>query len=48
MCWLPTAGDAITVVAGLLRADVRIFLPLAVLGEAFGHLVVAGGVAWAA
>jgi membrane protein YqaA with SNARE-associated domain len=48
MCWLPTAGDAITVVAGLMRADLRIFLPLAVLGKAFGHLVVAGGVVWGA
>jgi membrane protein YqaA with SNARE-associated domain len=46
MCWLPTAGDAITVVAGLVRADLRIFLPLTILGKAFGHLAVAGGVAW--
>jgi membrane protein YqaA with SNARE-associated domain len=46
MCWLPTAGDAITVFAGLVRADLRIFLPLTIVGKAFGHLAVAGGVAW--
>jgi membrane protein YqaA with SNARE-associated domain len=46
MCWLPTAGDAITVVAGLVKADLRIFLTLAVIGKAFGHLAVAGGVVW--
>lgn len=48
MCWLPTAGDAITVVAGLARTDLRVFLPLAVAGKAIGHLAVAGGLAWAA
>jgi membrane protein YqaA with SNARE-associated domain len=46
MCWLPTAGDAITVVAGLLRADLRAFLILATIGKAFGHLAVASGVGW--
>jgi membrane protein YqaA with SNARE-associated domain len=48
MCWLPTAGDAITVVAGLLRADLRAFLLLAATGKAFGHVAVAGGVSWIA
>lgn len=48
MCWLPTAGDAITVVAGLLRADLRTFLVLTVLGKGFGHVAVAGGVSWIA
>lgn len=46
MCWLPTAGDAITVVAGLLRADFRSFLLLAATGKTFGHVAVAGGVSW--
>jgi membrane protein YqaA with SNARE-associated domain len=46
MCWLPTAGDAITLVAGLLRADFRTFLMLAATGKAFGHVAVAGGVGW--
>jgi membrane protein YqaA with SNARE-associated domain len=48
MCWLPTAGDAITVVAGVLRADLRVFLVLAATGKAFGHVAVAGGVSWIA
>jgi membrane protein YqaA with SNARE-associated domain len=46
MCWLPTAGDAITLVAGLLRADFRAFLILATAGKTFGHVAVASGVGW--
>ena len=46
MCWLPMAGDAITVVAGLLRADLRLFLILTASGKAFGHIAVATGVSW--
>jgi membrane protein YqaA with SNARE-associated domain len=46
LCWVPTAGDAMTVVAGLLRADVRLFLMLTATGKAFGHLAVASGVSW--
>ena len=48
MCWLPMAGDAITVVAGLLRADLRLFLILTAGGKAFGHIAVASGVGWVA
>jgi membrane protein YqaA with SNARE-associated domain len=48
MCWLPMAGDAITVVAGLLRADLRLFLILTASGKAFGHVAVASGVSWIA
>jgi membrane protein YqaA with SNARE-associated domain len=46
MCWLPTAGDVITLVAGLLRADFRAFLILATVGKTFGHVAVASGVSW--
>jgi membrane protein YqaA with SNARE-associated domain len=46
MCWLPTFGDAITVVAGLLRTDLRVFLILTAIGKSFGHLAVAGGLTW--
>lgn len=46
LCWLPTLGDAITVVAGLLRTDFRLFLVLASTGKLFGHLAMAGGVTW--
>jgi membrane protein YqaA with SNARE-associated domain len=48
LCWVPTAGDAMTVVAGLLRADLRLFLMLTATGKAFGHLAVASGVTWVA
>jgi membrane protein YqaA with SNARE-associated domain len=48
MCWLPMAGDAITVVAGLLRADLRLFLLLTAGGKAFGHVAVASGFSWIA
>jgi membrane protein YqaA with SNARE-associated domain len=48
LCWIPTAGDAMTVVAGLLKADPRVFLVLTAAGKAFGHLAVASGVIWAA
>jgi membrane protein YqaA with SNARE-associated domain len=46
ICWLPTAGDAITIVAGLLRANLRVFLILATIGKTFGHTAVASGVSW--
>jgi membrane protein YqaA with SNARE-associated domain len=46
MCWLPMAGDAITVVAGLLRADFRIFLIFTAAGKTFGHVAVASGIGW--
>lgn len=48
MCWLPMAGDAITVVAGLLRADLRLFIILTAAGKAFGHIAVASGTTWLA
>jgi membrane protein YqaA with SNARE-associated domain len=46
LCFVPTFGDAITVVAGLLRADFRVFLMLAAIGKSIGHIAVAGGVGW--
>ena len=46
LCFVPTFGDAITVVAGLLRADFRVFLILAAIGKSIGHIAVAGGVGW--
>jgi hypothetical protein len=36
------------VVAGLLRADLRLFLLLTAGGKAFGHVAVASGVSWIA
>lgn len=46
MCWLPTFGDAITVAAGFLRTDFRLFLILVATGKLFGHLMVAIGIHW--
>ncbi|WP_407529042.1 YqaA family protein [Methylobacterium oryzisoli] len=46
LCWLPTFGDAITVVAGLLRTDFRLFLILVLAGKLFGHGTVALGTTW--
>ena len=46
LCFVPTFGDAITVVAGFLRVDFRVFLILAAIGKSIGHIAVAGGVGW--
>lgn len=46
LCWIPSFGDAVTVIAGVLRADLRLFLVLVALGRLFGHAAVAGGVVW--
>jgi membrane protein YqaA with SNARE-associated domain len=46
LCGLPTFGDAITVIAGLLRADIRLFLALVFAGKLFGHGAVAFGMTW--
>jgi membrane protein YqaA with SNARE-associated domain len=46
LAWIPTFGDAISVVAGLLRTDLRLFLVLVGIAKAFGHLAIAGGVTW--
>ena len=46
LCWVPTFGDAITVVAGLLRADLRRFAALVLAGKLFGHVAVALSVTW--
>jgi len=46
LCWLPTYGDAITVVAGLLRAKFWTFLTFVAAGKLFGHLAVASGITW--
>jgi membrane protein YqaA with SNARE-associated domain len=46
--WVPVVGDPLTVVAGALREDVRIFLLLVTLGKAARYAAVAGlARAWA-
>ena len=46
LCWIPTLGDVMTVVAGLLRADFRVFLLLVLIGRLFGYSAIAGGITW--
>ena len=44
LSWVPIIGDPLTVVAGLLRAPLRLFLPLVTVAKAGRYLVVAGAV----
>lgn len=46
MSWLPAIGDVITVVAGLLRTDFRLFLALTALGKFFRYFIIAVGWGW--
>lgn len=45
LSWLPFIGDALTVVAGIMRERILIFLPLVALAKTGRYLVVAA-VAW--
>ena len=47
LSWMPVIGDVITVVAGLLRADIKHFLVLVTIGKALRYLAILGGVNWA-
>jgi membrane protein YqaA with SNARE-associated domain len=42
LAWLPIIGDPLTVVAGLLRTPLWLFLPLVTLGKLLRYLAVAG------
>lgn len=43
LAWVPVIGDPLTLVAGILRVDLRLFLPLVTIGKAarYAALVVA-------
>lgn len=41
LSWLPVIGDPLTLIAGLLRVPLAIFLPLVAIGRAARYLVVA-------
>jgi len=43
--WLPIVGDPLTMVAGILRVDLRLFLLLVTLGKAGRYAVLVVGVA---
>ena len=45
LSWLPIIGDPLTLVAGLLRVPLIVFLPLVAVGKAGRYLVLAGLVA---
>jgi membrane protein YqaA with SNARE-associated domain len=44
--WLPVVGDPLTLIAGVMRADVRVFLLLVAAGKFARYLVIAGAFAW--
>lgn len=44
LSWLPIVGDPLTLVAGVLRVPLSIFLPLVAVGKAARYVVIA---AWA-
>lgn len=44
--WLPIVGDPLTLIAGVLRTDLRLFLPLVTAGKLARYLVIAGGYLW--
>ena len=39
--WLPIVGDPLTIVAGVLRVDIRWFIPLVTLGKAARYAFIA-------
>jgi membrane protein YqaA with SNARE-associated domain len=41
LSWLPIIGDPLTVVAGVLRVPLAVFLPLVILGKAARYVAVA-------
>jgi membrane protein YqaA with SNARE-associated domain len=43
MSWLPAAGDVITIVAGFLRTDFKLFLVLISIGKFFRYFAIAVG-----
>lgn len=44
LAWMPIVGDPLTLVAGILRVDLRLFLPLVTLGKAARYAALAWAV----
>jgi membrane protein YqaA with SNARE-associated domain len=44
--WVPVIGDPLTLVAGVMRADLRWFLPLVTIGKFGRYLAIAAGFLW--
>ncbi len=45
-CWLPIIGDGISLISGIFKTPLRIFLPLVFIGKSarYGFLVWGGGI----
>ncbi len=46
LSWAPVIGDPLTVLAGLARTPLAIFIPLVMTGKLARYLVIAGLVGW--
>jgi len=46
LAWLPIVGDPLTLIAGVLRTDIRWFLVLVTAGKGARYLLVAAGFIW--
>jgi membrane protein YqaA with SNARE-associated domain len=46
MSWLPVFGDLITVIAGLLRTNFKLFVALTSVGKFFRYFLIVIGVDW--
>jgi membrane protein YqaA with SNARE-associated domain len=44
--WLPVVGDPLSLVAGALRSDFRLFLLLVTVGKAARYLLIGAGFLW--
>lgn len=46
MSWLPVLGDLLTIIAGLLRTNFRMFVVLVSLGKFFRYFIILLGLDW--
>ncbi|HEX5778053.1 MAG TPA: YqaA family protein [Xanthobacteraceae bacterium] len=44
--WVPVIGDPLTLAAGVMRADLRWFIPLVTIGKLARYLAIAAGFLW--
>ena len=44
--WVPVIGDPLTLAAGVMRADLRWFIPLVTIGKLARYLAIAVGFLW--
>ena len=46
LAWVPVVGDPLTLAAGVMRTDLRWFLPLVTIGKLARYLAIAAGFLW--